>query len=58
MIRQIYQVVYNDSVGYAENEEEARQMEERFKARYNMEPITSIAGRPYHFYTDHLAQMK
>ena len=31
MIRQIYEVTYNERFGYANTYEEAKQMEERFK---------------------------
>ena len=35
MIRQIYEVTYNERFGYANTYEEAKQMEENFKSSFN-----------------------
>ena len=35
MIRQVYEVRYNERFGYANTYEEAKQMEENFKSSFN-----------------------
>ena len=35
MIRQVYEVCYNERFGYANTYEEAKQMEEMFKSSFN-----------------------
>lgn len=41
MIEKIFRVKYRDSVGYAKTIEEAKELEQHFKCRYNETPITS-----------------
>ena len=36
MIRQVYEVRYNERFGYANTYEEAKQMEENFKSSFNI----------------------
>ena len=42
MIRQIYEVTYNERFGYANTYEEAKQMEENFKSSFNGDQLSSI----------------
>ena len=43
MIRQIYEVTYNERFGYANTYEEAKQMEENFKSPYIDEKILYVS---------------
>lgn len=42
MIRQIYEVTYNERFGYANTYEEAKQMEEIFKSSFNGGQLSSM----------------
>ena len=42
MIRQVYEVRYNERFGYANTYEEAKQMEEMFKSSFNGGQLSSI----------------
>lgn len=42
MIRQIYEVTYNERFGYANTYEEAKQMEENFKSSFNGGKLSAI----------------
>ena len=42
MIRQVYEVRYNERFGYANTYEEAKQIEENFKSSFNRSQLSSI----------------
>ena len=42
MIRQIYEVTYNERFGYANTFEEAKQMEDIFKSSFTSDQLSSI----------------
>ena len=42
MIRQVYEVCYNERFGYANTYEEAKQMEENFKSSFNGGRLSAI----------------
>lgn len=42
MIKQVYQVQVGDRFGYANTLEQAKKLEDTFKASFDGEPITSL----------------